>query len=89
MGRVDARQKGADRRCSTGINTFEHPLRIKTMLVTDEEKRLLRYDSSFSQHVFIVLFQQHKCRWLTNTFETFSIVLNRLQQNEQVKLWYK
>ena len=79
MDRVDARQKWADRRHSTGINTFEHPLSIKTMLVTDEEKRLPRYDSSFSQHVFIVLFQQHRCWWLTNTFEMFSIVQNRLQ----------
>ena len=79
MERVDVRQKGADRRCSTDINTFEHPLSIKTMLVTDEQKRLLGYDSSFSQHVFIVLFQQHKCWWLTNTLKTFSIVQNRLQ----------
>ena len=79
MERVDVRQKGAERRHLTGINTSEHPLSIKTMLVTDEGKRLLRYDSSFSQHVFIVLFQQHKCWWLTNTLKTFSIVQNRLQ----------
>ena len=79
MERVDVRQKGADRRRSPGINTFEHPLSRKTMLVTDEDKRLLRYDSSFSQHVFIVLFQQRKCWWLTSTYKTSSIVQNRLQ----------